>query len=121
LDEISKKIIGCESDDLKFIDEVIKSVDGTADYSKIGGSLAYAITIAAMESASKAVNKQLFQLIGDQNEYRFPLPLGNILGGGVHAGPGTPDIQEILICATGSKTIRDAIEQILQYTKSYKK
>ena len=110
LDEISKKIIGYESDDLKFIDEVIKSVDGTVDYSKIGGSLAYAITIAAMESASKAVNKQLFQLIGDQNEYRFPLPLGNILGGGAHAGPGTPDIQEILICATGSKTIRDAIE-----------
>ena len=110
LDEISKKIIGYESDDLKFIDEVIKSVDGTADYSKIGGSLAYAITIATMESASKAVNKQLFQLIGDQNEYRFPLPLGNILGGGAHAGPGTPDTQEILICATGSKTIRDAIE-----------
>jgi len=110
LNEISKKIIGYESDDLKFIDEVIKSVDGTMDYSKIGGSLAYAITIAAMESASKAVNKQLFQLIGDQNEYRFPLPLGNILGGGAHAGPGTPDIQEILICATGSKTIRDAIE-----------
>ena len=110
LDEISKKIIGYESDDLKFIDEVIKSVDGTTDYSKIGGSLAYTITIATMESASKAVNKQLFQLIGDQNEYRFPLPLGNILGGGAHAGPGTPDIQEILICATGSKTIRDAIE-----------
>ena len=110
LDEISKKIIGHESDDLKFIDEVIKSVDGTTDYSKIGGSLVYAITIAAMESASKAMNKQLFQLIGNQNEYRFPLPLGNILGGGAHAGPGTPDIQEILICATGSKTIRDAIE-----------
>ena len=110
LDEISKKIIGYESDDLKFIDEVIKSVDGTADYSKIGGSLAYAITIATMESASKAVGKQLFQLISEQDEYRFPIPIGNILGGGAHAGPGTPDIQEILISAPGAKTIRDAIE-----------
>ena len=110
LDEISKKIIGYESDDLKFIDEVIKSVDGTADYSKIGGSLAYAITIATMESASKAVGKQLFELISEQDEYRFPIPIGNILGGGAHAGPGTPDIQEILISAPGAKTIRDAIE-----------
>jgi len=110
LDEISKKIIGYESDDLKFIDEVIKSVDGTADYSKIGGSLAYAITIATMESASKAVGKQLFELISEQDEYRFPIPIGNILGGGVHAGPGTPDIQEILISAPGAKTIMDAIE-----------
>ena len=40
----------------------------------------------------------------------FPYPLGNILGGGAHAGPGTPDIQEILVCATGAKTVRDAIE-----------
>ena len=110
LDEIAERIIGHESDDLKFIDETIKSIDKTTDYSKIGGSLAYAITIATMESASKATNKPLFQLISDQNEYRFPLPLGNILGGGAHAGPGTPDIQEILICATGAKTIRDAIE-----------
>ena len=110
LDEIAERIIGHESDDLKFIDETIKSIDKTTDYSKIGGSLAYAITIATMESASKATNKPMFQLISDQNEYRFPLPLGNILGGGAHAGPGTPDIQEILICATGAKTIRDAIE-----------
>jgi enolase len=52
----------------------------------------------------------LFELISEQNEYRFPIPIGNILGGGVHAGPGTPDIQEILISAPGAKTIRDAIE-----------
>ena len=63
-----------------------------------------------MESASKAVGKQLFELISEQDEYRFPIPIGNILGGGAHAGPGTPDIQEILISAPGAKTIRDAIE-----------
>ncbi|MEK6866470.1 MAG: enolase, partial [Thermoproteota archaeon] len=42
---------------------------------------------------------------------------GNILGGGAHAGPGTPDIQEILICAIGAKTIRDAIETNLSVHK----
>jgi len=110
LNENSKKFLEFESSDLKSIDETLKSIDQTPNYSKIGGGLAYAITIASMESASKAVGKQLFELISEQNEYRFPIPIGNILGGGAHAGPGTPDIQEILISAPGAKTIRDAIE-----------
>ena len=110
LNENSKKFLELESSDLKSIDETLKSIDMTPNYSKIGGGLAYAITIASMESASKADAKQLFELISEQNEYRFPTPIGNILGGGAHAGPGTPDIQEILICAPGAKTIRDAIE-----------
>ena len=110
LNENSKKFLEFESSDLKSIDETLKVIDQTSNYSKIGGGLAYAITIASMESASKAVGKQLFELISEQDEYRFPIPIGNILGGGVHAGPGTPDIQEILISAPGAKTIRDAIE-----------
>ena len=110
LNENSKKFLELESNDLKSIDEVIKSIDKTSNYSKIGGALAYAVTIASMESAAKSAGKPLFELISEQNDYRFPIPIGNILGGGAHAGPGTPDIQEILISATGSKTIKDAIE-----------
>jgi enolase len=110
LNENSKKFLEFEPSDLKSIDETLKSIDKTSNYSKIGGALAYAITIASMESASKAVGKQLFELISEQDEYRFPIPIGNILGGGAHAGPGTPDIQEILISAPGAKTIRNAIE-----------
>ena len=110
LNENSKKFLELESNDLKSIDEVIKSIDNTSNYSKAGGALAYAVTIASMESAAKSAGKPLFELISEQNDYRFPIPIGNILGGGAHAGPGTPDIQEILISATGSKTIRDAIE-----------
>jgi len=110
LNENSKKFLEFESSDLKSIDETLKVIDQTSNYSKIGGGLAYAITIASMESASKVIGKQLFELISEQDEYRFPIPIGNILGGGVHAGPGTPDIQEILISAPGAKTIMDAIE-----------
>jgi len=43
-------------------------------------------------------------------DYKFPYPLGNILGGGSHAGPGTPDIQEYLICPIGASNIIEAIE-----------
>jgi len=110
LNENSNKFLELDPNDLKIIDDTIKSIDKTSNFSKVGGALAYAVTIAAMESAAKALGKPLFELISEQNSYRFPIPLGNLLGGGAHAGPGTPDIQEILISATGAKTIRDAIE-----------
>ena len=103
----------------------MKSLDNTNNYSVIGGSLAFAVTIASMESASKSLEQPLFKILSNDSDVKCPFPLGNILGGGAHAGPGTPDIQEILICATGSKTIEDAIEINLavhkEFTKSFRK
>jgi len=110
LRENAQKFIGIESSDLKAIQEVLKNLDNSTNYSVIGGALAFAITIASMESASKALGEPLFKTLSSESSFKFPFPLGNILGGGAHAGPGTPDIQEILICATGSKTIEEAIE-----------
>ena len=106
----SKKFFGLDGTNLRLIHDTIRTIDENLDYSKMGGAVAFALSIAALESAAKALEQPLFQLISKQSEYRFPFPLGNILGGGAHAGPGTPDIQEILICAIGSKSIRDAIE-----------
>ena len=110
LNENSKKFVGLEASDLKTIHETLRSIDQSSNYSKIGGALAFAVTIASMESAAKSQDKSLFQILSSESSFRFPFPLGNILGGGAHAGPGTPDIQEILICAKGAKTIREAID-----------
>ena len=117
LKENSQKFVGLESSDLKGIHETLKSLDGSSNYSVIGGALAFAVTIASMESASKAAGQQLFQTLSSDTSFRFPFPIGNILGGGAHAGPGTPDIQEILICATGSKSIEESIETNLSVHK----
>jgi len=117
LQENSQKFIGLESSDLKGIHDTLKSLDNSTNYSEIGGALAFAVTIASMESASKASGQPLFKTLSSESSFKFPFPLGNILGGGAHAGPGTPDIQEILICATGSKTIEDAVETNLAVHK----
>jgi enolase len=117
IQENSQKFIGLESSDLKGIHDTLKSLDDSTNYSKIGGGLAFAVTIASMESASKASDQPLFKTLSQESSFKFPFPIGNILGGGMHAGPGTPDIQEILICATGSKTIEDAIETNLAVHK----
>ena len=115
--ENSEKIMEIDSADLKSIHDTIRTLDPNPEYSKIGGAVAFAVTIASLESAAKALDVPLFQLISKEKNYRFPFPLGNILGGGAHAGPGTPDIQEILICAIGAKSIRDAIEANLSIHK----
>lgn len=105
-----KKFVGLDSSDLKSVHDTLRKIDSTTNYSWIGGSVAFALTIASVDSAAKSEGIPLFKLLTRESNLRFPYPLGNILGGGAHAGPGTPDIQEILICATGSKTIQQAIE-----------
>ena len=117
IQENSQKFIGLESSDLKGIHDTLKSLDNSTNYSEIGGALAFAVTIASMESASKSSREPLFKTLSSESSFKFPFPIGNILGGGAHAGPGTPDIQEILICPTGSKTIENAIETNLAVHK----
>lgn len=104
------KFIGVDASDSMAVNQVLKSIDNSNNYSGIGGSVAYGLSIAAAESASLSLDVQLFALLNDRGPYRFPYPLGNILGGGSHAGPGTPDIQEVLVCPIGSKTINEALE-----------
>jgi enolase len=106
----SKKFVGLDAEDPKAIFDVLRNIDNTETYSKIGGSIAYALSIAAVESAAKALDIPIFEALKLTKPYRYPFPLGNILGGGAHAGPGTPDIQEFLICPIGARNIMEALE-----------
>jgi enolase len=110
LNSNSKKFAGLKAEDLRATYDVLRTIDRTDNYSEIGGSVAYALSIAAVDSAAKALSLPLFKLLNPKKPYRFPFPLGNILGGGAHAGPGTPDIQEILGCPVGAKGIVEALE-----------
>ncbi len=113
LNQNAQRFIGLDSDDPESVHGTIKAFDDTPDYSKCGGALAFAITIAAADSAARALDQPLFRTLSGREDCRFPFPLGNILGGGAHAGPGTPDIQEILVCSGGAKTVRESIEMNL--------
>lgn len=104
------KFIGVDASDSKAIFEILKSLDTSNNFSRIGGSVAYALSIATAASASLSLDVPLFAMLNDQGPYRYPYPLGNIVGGGSHAGPGTPDIQEVLVCPMGARTIMEALE-----------
>jgi enolase len=104
------KFIGAEASDPKTVFEIIKSIDATPSYTILGGSIAYAVSIAAVDSASKALDVPLIMVLRKEKPYKNPFPLGNILGGGAHAGPGTPDLQEILVCPLGASDVMQALD-----------
>jgi enolase len=117
----SQKFIGLEASEPSNIFDCLKSIDNSETYIKLGGSVAYAVSIGAIESAATALNVHMFQLLKKAKPYRFPFPLGNILGGGAHAGPGTPDIQEILSCPIGATNILEALEMNFKVHKELRK
>jgi enolase len=110
LNSHSDKFIGAEASDPKTVFEIIRTIDNTPSYNIIGGSMAYALSVAAVDSASKALGTPLVNLLRNNKSCANPYPLGNFLGGGAHAGPGTPDIQEILVCPIGAAGIVQALE-----------
>jgi enolase len=109
-EENKSKFVGVTADDPKALYSVMKEVDPSPNYSKLGGSVAYALSIASVDSAANAAHLPLFKLLNKNGPYRFPFPLGNVLGGGAHAGPGTPDIQEVLVVPIGASNIVEALK-----------
>ena len=105
----TNKFVGLDASDPKTVYDALRRIDDTPNYSKVGGSAAYALSIAAADSAAKALNTPMFKMLG-KNGSRFPVPLGNVLGGGAHAGPSTPDIQEFLVVPIGAKSVHEALE-----------
>ena len=108
-EENKSRFVGISADDPAELQGIMKDIDSTHNYSKLGGSVAYALSIASVDSAAKAAQLPLFKLLNRNGPYKFPFPLGNVLGGGAHAGPGTPDIQEILILPIGASNIGEAL------------
>ncbi|MEM0090007.1 MAG: hypothetical protein QXF84_01510 [Nitrososphaerota archaeon] len=105
---IKQRLIGLDASEQESIDLMLKEVDGTERFEKIGGNLAYAVSLATALAASASLGKSLHEFL-NPNASIIPLPLGNVLGGGKHAGKGAPDIQEMLTVPLNPKTPFDAI------------
>jgi enolase len=108
------RMIGVDASDPHAVTAALRSIDGTRDYSRIGGATAYAVSVAALEAASIELGRPMYELIGLYSEPRIPLPLGNVLGGGKHAGGGAPDVQEFLVFPLDPGNIVDAVRANLR-------
>ncbi|WP_323735938.1 phosphopyruvate hydratase [Methanosphaera sp. ISO3-F5] len=109
-DLISSEIIGMEAEDLREIDTVLKEIDGTDNFSTIGGNTAVAVSMATAKAAASSYNLPLYKFLGGIMPVSIPYPLGNMINGGAHAGTNAPDIQEFLVIPVGATSIIEAME-----------
>lgn len=95
--------------DQRAVDTALHTADGTNDFSVIGANSAVAISMAAAKAGANQAGIPLFQHLG--GTFRgdsFPIPLGNVLGGGEHAKEATA-IQEFLSAPVGAPNIAEAV------------
>ncbi|OIB59292.1 phosphopyruvate hydratase [Natrialba sp. SSL1] len=91
------------------VDSILHAADGTDDFSKIGANSAVAISMAAAKAGADVLGAPLFQHLGGAfRGENFPIPLGNVIGGGEHAADAT-DIQEFLAAPVGAPSVADAV------------
>ena len=120
-EEIAPKLIGMDAEKQEEIDNMLREIDGTQRFSRIGGNTAYAISIATALAAASSYDLPLFMYIGGRNARYLPYPVGNILGGGKHAGVGCPDIQEFLSIPLGAKSFLEAAQANILAHKNLRK
>ncbi|MGC8618931.1 MAG: phosphopyruvate hydratase [Thermoplasmata archaeon] len=106
-EKIGPELIGMDVLDQKRIDKVLHEIDGTENFSLIGGNLAIAISIAAAKAGADYLGLPLYRYIGGINTLSLPVPVANIIGGGKHAINGTT-IQEFLVITYADK-LRNAV------------
>jgi len=91
------------------VDAALRGADGTDDFSEIGANSAVAISMAAAKAGADVLGTPLFQHLG--GTFRgdgFPVPLGNVVGGGEHAKEAT-HIQEFLAVPYGAPSVSEAV------------
>ncbi len=118
---VREKLVGLDAADGEGIARRLREVDGTPDFSFIGGASAFGFSVAAAVAESTAEGMPLYQLISGKEGGTIPVPIGNVLGGGKHAGPGSPDIQEFLVAALGAPDIYSAVSANLAVHKEVRK
>tara|TARA_A100001011_G_C14290537_1_gene835972 strand:- start:54 stop:1253 length:1200 start_codon:yes stop_codon:yes gene_type:complete len=95
-DSIAKALKNTDIDDQKKIDKILIDLDGTEQKKKLGANAILAVSIASCKLAAIKKKVPLFKHLGNSKSIQLPLPLLNIINGGVHA-KNNLDIQEFMI------------------------
>lgn len=95
--------------DQRAVDAALRRGDGTDGFSRIGANAAVAISMAAAKAAADLVRLPLFHHLGGAlRGDDFPVPIGNVIGGGAHAVEAT-HVQEFHAIPLGAPNVRDAV------------
>ena len=108
LDEIAPAIIGISADEQRLVDQALLDLDGTPDKSRLGANAILGVSLAVAKAAAESADLPLFRYLGGPNAHILPVPMLNILNGGVHADTGV-DVQEFMIAPIGAPSFSEAL------------
>ncbi|MAO86669.1 MAG: enolase [Dehalococcoidia bacterium] len=95
-EKIMPQLIGLSTEEQENFDNTLREIDGTDNFSGVGGNITVALSLACAKAAADSKGIALYKHIGETDSYSLPAPMSNVLGGGAHAVGGT-DIQEFLV------------------------
>jgi len=104
---IEPRLVGVDSSDTSTVDDLLREFDGTKDLSRLGGNVCLAVSLAAAKAAAASRRMPFYAQLSGKMEAALPHPLGNVLGGGKHAGRRAPDIQEFLVLPVEARSFRE--------------
>ncbi len=105
---INENLLGMPVDEQVAIDNALIELDGTENKSKLGANATLAVSMAVAKAAAEDCGLPLFRYLGGVNGTVLPMPLMNILNGGVHAD-NKIDYQEYMIVPIGADTFSEGL------------
>ncbi|WP_188771098.1 phosphopyruvate hydratase [Novosphingobium endophyticum] len=111
--EIANAVCGLDALDQQAIDDTMLALDGTANLSRLGGNATLAVSLAVLRAGAAARGEPLWRRVSELAgaEPSMPLPMVNILSGGLHAGRGM-DVQDFLAIPVGAGSYSEALDWI---------
>jgi enolase len=107
--DIAEAVKGLDALDQAGLDRAMLALDGTENKAKLGANAILGVSIAAARAAAASAKLPLYRYLGGASANILPVPMFNILNGGVHANWQSTDLQEFMIAPVGAPDFREAL------------
>lgn len=107
--EIRDLLLGLDGLDQQAIDKKIIALDGTENKSRLGANALLGVSLAVARAASSARNLPLYKSVGGDDAKTLPVPMMNVLNGGMHADNNI-DLQEFMIMPIGATRFSEGLQ-----------
>lgn len=107
--EIRELLLGLDGLDQQTIDKKLIALDGTENKSRLGANALLGVSLAVARAASSARNLPLYKSVGGDNANTLPVPMMNVLNGGMHADNNI-DLQEFMIMPIGATRFSEGLQ-----------
>jgi len=107
---IAPALAGRDASDQALIDRTLIELDGTPNKGRLGANAILGVSMAAARAVAQARRIPLYEYLSPTHEYLLPVPMMNVLNGGVHARWQGSDFQEYMIVPFGAPDFRTALQ-----------